>query len=166
MMKCFECEKTEDQIEMHNHHVVPRSKGGTKTVSLCCECHGLVHGKNRMSIKELTKQALADKKAKGFRTGTVPYGFAVQEDGKLIEEPNSQEVLSIVRSYRASKLPWRKICDVLNDDGIYNRQGRPWNHNNLRRCCGYGRSGKDEKAAYELFNTTPCSNPNERRKKK
>lgn len=37
---CFECEKPSE----HDHHVVPRVFGGTKTVPLCKECHGKAHG--------------------------------------------------------------------------------------------------------------------------
>ena len=137
MKQCFECEKTEDQIEIHDHHVVPKSKGGTKTIPLCCECHGLVHEKSRMNIKELTKQALADKRAKGFRTGTVPYGFFAQEDGKLIKNQKEQEVIDIVaalrtqRAYGPKRYTWEKIAAYLNEvEGIYNRAGRPWTKQN------------------------------------
>ena len=36
---CFECGKP----AAHWHHVVPRSRGGTKMVPLCHDCHDLVH---------------------------------------------------------------------------------------------------------------------------
>lgn len=36
---CFECGKPAE----HRHHVVPRSKGGKRTVPLCHDCHDLVH---------------------------------------------------------------------------------------------------------------------------
>ena len=37
---CFECDQPAD----HDHHVIPRSLGGTRTVPLCHGCHGKVHG--------------------------------------------------------------------------------------------------------------------------
>ena len=40
-MKCFECEATED---LQEHHVVPRFRGGTKTITLCYSCHLKAHG--------------------------------------------------------------------------------------------------------------------------
>lgn len=40
-MKCFECDSTDN---LQNHHVVPRSLGGKKTVKLCGICHGIIHG--------------------------------------------------------------------------------------------------------------------------
>ncbi len=39
---CFECGGTE---EIHQHHVIPKSLGGTKTIPLCNMCHGRAHGK-------------------------------------------------------------------------------------------------------------------------
>lgn len=50
---CWECGKNE---EVHYHHVVPRSLGGTRALPLCLECHGKVHGK-RMNSGELVKAA-------------------------------------------------------------------------------------------------------------
>tara|TARA_R110000803_G_scaffold94110_10_gene161632 strand:- start:1995 stop:2321 length:327 start_codon:yes stop_codon:yes gene_type:complete len=37
---CFECGSTEN---IEKHHVVPRSKGGKKTIPLCARCHDKVH---------------------------------------------------------------------------------------------------------------------------
>ena len=39
-VECFECGSTEN---IHQHHVVPQSKGGTKTIPLCNNCHSVVH---------------------------------------------------------------------------------------------------------------------------
>jgi len=40
MNGCFEC----GGLAEHEHHVVPESLGGTKTVPLCRSCHALAHG--------------------------------------------------------------------------------------------------------------------------
>ena len=58
MKKCFECGKEGD---VHEHHVVPRSKGGRMTIPLCEGCHGLVHDK-AMNIKYLSTMGLANKR--------------------------------------------------------------------------------------------------------
>jgi hypothetical protein len=65
--KCFEC----GEVATERHHVIPRSKGGTKTVALCSKCHGLVHGIKRLNISELTKAALDARREKvgEWRTG-------------------------------------------------------------------------------------------------
>ena len=56
---CFECGI---DGEIHNHHVVPKSKGGTKTVPLCIICHGKIHGRDFLNHKQLTRQGLAMQK--------------------------------------------------------------------------------------------------------
>lgn len=63
--KCFECNAIAD----HNHHVIPRSKGGTKMLPLCSSCHGKVHDSKMISTSELTKAALAKLKARGVKLG-------------------------------------------------------------------------------------------------
>lgn len=40
--QCFEC----GEPSRHEHHVVPRKLGGTKTVPLCRRCHAKAHGCN------------------------------------------------------------------------------------------------------------------------
>ena len=49
-IKCFECDSEEN---IHNHHVIPKILGGTKTIPLCALCHGKVHDKDilKMDLK-------------------------------------------------------------------------------------------------------------------
>ena len=144
MKQCFECEKTEDQIEMHDHHVVPRSKGGTKTIPLCCECHGLVHGKNMMNMGELTRRALADRKVRGMRAGKIPYGFKAGEGKFLAIEESEIKVLRKMDDLRSRGVSYAKMVSYLNDKGILNRHGRTWKRNNLYVCYqGWCEDGRD-----------------------
>lgn len=46
IMKCWECELETDEI--HHHHVIPRSRGGKKTVPLCLNCHGKAHHRKKI----------------------------------------------------------------------------------------------------------------------
>jgi len=80
MQKCFECDKTEN---LYNHHVVPRIKGGTKTIPLCEECHGKVHGKNFLNLSNLINEGLHKAKQEG-RIGGRPKISQEQID-KIIE---------------------------------------------------------------------------------
>ena len=66
--KCFECETTED---LQQHHVVPRSRGGTKTVTLCHSCHMKAHGRDSKGLNHsrLTKEGLARARARGVKLG-------------------------------------------------------------------------------------------------
>ncbi len=63
MKKCFECETAED---LQEHHVVPRSRGGTKTVTLCYECHRKAHGSDGKGVhfSNLMKEVWEKRKQK------------------------------------------------------------------------------------------------------
>jgi hypothetical protein len=54
-----------------------------------------------------TKAALAAKKARGERVGSVPFGYTLTEGGKLAPEPVEQVVAGKVRELRASGLSLR-----------------------------------------------------------
>ena len=69
MKECFECETTED---LHEHHVVPKSRGGTKTVTLCHQCHMKAHGKDGKGLNHsrLTREGLKRVQQQGVKLGT------------------------------------------------------------------------------------------------
>ena len=121
---CFECG---DVTETHDHHVVPASRGGKKTVPLCLRCHGAAHGRTgSMATSDLTREALAKKIARRERVGQVPYGFELAEDGKtLVENAGELRVVSIMKSLRESGKSWRAIARELTDRGIPTKHGRP-----------------------------------------
>jgi hypothetical protein len=64
--KCFECESPN---ELHEHHVVPRSLGGTKTITLCYICHGKVHDMKFVNHKNLILKGLKNAKRNGIKLG-------------------------------------------------------------------------------------------------
>jgi hypothetical protein len=70
--RCFECAGEAH----HQHHVVPRVHGGTKTVWLCSPCHGLAHSHN-MPLPKLIKEGIAKARLKNGgqwgRTRQLPY---------------------------------------------------------------------------------------------
>lgn len=65
--KCYECDSSEN---IHNHHVIPRIRGGKKTIPLCEKCHGKVHGLNFINHKKLVKEGLEKAKLRGIKLGT------------------------------------------------------------------------------------------------
>jgi hypothetical protein len=108
------------------HHVVPRSRGGTRTVPLCERCHGLVHDRT-MNTRALTKAALAVKKAKGQLVGAVPYGWQLAADGVQLERCEAEQaVIAEVLSMRARGLTLRAIGTELTRQGITPRNGGRW----------------------------------------
>lgn len=120
---CFNC----GDPASHDHHVVPRSLGGVATVPLCYACHGKAHGRERpfRSTKELTRAALAKKRAKGERTGTVPYGFVADTEGKLTPDAGEQSTIDIVIALRLGGATYKAIVDRLRADGVTSRCGKP-----------------------------------------
>lgn len=56
MSKCVNCGGKGE----HEHHIVPKVKGGIFTVLLCIECHGKVHDRD-MSSSYLTKLGMYKK---------------------------------------------------------------------------------------------------------
>jgi hypothetical protein len=63
---CFECGGTE---HIHQHHVIPKSLGGTKTIPLCETCHGRVHQKDLVKFNNLAKEGRKRYVANGGKLG-------------------------------------------------------------------------------------------------
>ena len=122
---------------LHNHHVVPQSRGGTRTVPLCEACHSHAHHKKKnMTISRLTAEALGRKQANGEYTGgDVPYGYRLASDGvRLEDDPVESRALDFIRQRRAHGMSIRALAAELNARGVLNR-GRRWNHGSLGRLC-------------------------------
>jgi transposase-like protein len=63
---CFECGGTD---RIHQHHVIPKSLGGTKTIPLCEVCHGRVHQKDLVKFNNLAKEGIRRYVANGGKLG-------------------------------------------------------------------------------------------------
>lgn len=122
---CFECGCAD---ELHDHHVVPRSLGGTRTVPLCIECHAKAHS-TVMRRGNLTSLAMQAKRERGEYTGgRVRYGYRVAEDGVTVEPvEREQEVIRIVGELHAAGLSLRSIAARLEARGFKSRTGRRFN---------------------------------------
>ncbi len=81
----------------------------------------------REAIGERTRDALRHKKANGQRCGTVPFGFQLAADGRMLEaNAIEQRALAIVRDLRAAGLTLEQIAEALNSQGHQTRRGTPW----------------------------------------
>lgn len=132
MTACFECDQPGD---IHMHHVVPRSAGGTKTVPLCERCHGLVHSLH-MSTSALTKAAMKHKASKGEFLGgrRAPYGFTIGGDGvALVEVETEQAVIADARALRAAGMSLRAVAGKLARRGSVSRAGRVFLPQQIKR---------------------------------
>lgn len=110
--ECFEC--GEPAIDMH--HVIPKSKGGTKMIPLCDKCHGLVHDKDFVTMKRLKKEGIKKAQANGVHCGRMKGTIESKEDFlnkyphiiKLLKEDNSvRDVYKILGNHH-----WCTIAKV------------------------------------------------------
>ncbi len=53
-IECSICKRTTPPEFKEKHHLVPRSKNGTETIDVCCNCGDQVH--NLFTNKELEKE--------------------------------------------------------------------------------------------------------------
>ncbi len=128
-MTCFECGATDN---LHNHHVVPRSLGGTKTIPLCPKCHGLVHSLD-YSTHHLTAKVQREKLARGeYIGGRPPFGFR-NVDGVLVPVPHEQDAARQARELRSEGRTLRAVAAELADRGILSRTGRKFDSTDIRR---------------------------------
>ena len=130
--ECFEC--GEPMGEMH--HVIPRSRGGTKTLPLCVECHCKVHGlKNRPEHRRLVLEGLEKAKARGVKLGS-PQNLTNKARLKSIEsvkkkaldnENNKLATIKIVE-LKEQGYSYEQITKVLNELDYKTSQGKTFNN--------------------------------------
>ena len=129
--ECFECGATED---LHEHHVVPKSLGGTKTITLCQRCHDKVHAVEKTSISNLTKLAIKKRKDEGKRYSRhPPYGYTVDDSNNLIENIEEIQLMEYILELKGYGLSQRGIAEQLNKEGKYNRIGKPFRQTQIHR---------------------------------
>ena len=127
---CFECGSTEN---LHMHHVVPRSRGGTKTIPLCERHHAAVHGHNGIGTSALTRAALAVKASRRELVGAPRIGERVAADGVRVErDPAEAEAVALIVALRRRGMTIRGIAAELNAHGVPARGGR-WHPTTVAR---------------------------------
>lgn len=87
----------------------------------------------RAVIQARTTAALAVKQRRGERTGSIPYGFELQDDGiHLIQNEVEQAGILEISRLRSTGLPLRKIAAQLTNIGIPCR-GKRWHSTTIVR---------------------------------
>lgn len=86
----------------------------------------------RELIGERTREALAYKKKKGERLGTTPLGYKILADGSLIENPEELEIVSRIKRLHYSGMPYRKIAQCLNVEGVPTKREKRWYGSTIR----------------------------------
>ena len=97
----------------------------------------------RLIIKARTRSALAAKKRRGERTGKVPYGFDLVDDGRrskkglpigMVDNVEEQASIEIMIGLESSGLSLRAIADELTLRGIPTKYGQPrWHHSTVKQ---------------------------------
>ena len=97
----------------------------------------------RLLIKARTRAALSAKRSRGQRTGNVPLGFALADDGQrsksgnlvgLVVDPERVETMVLVRQLRDEGRSLREIAGELDRRGIHPHQGAAhWHHSSVAK---------------------------------
>lgn len=103
--KCFECECP----ATINHHVVPQTKGGTKTVPLCNECHSLVHDAKLVCLPHL----ISSGKQVTRNIKTVQLVIDLYENGT-----------SKIKIAKIAKINRKTVYAILERCGLHENTGR------------------------------------------
>lgn len=109
MQPCWECGTVG---EVHHHHPVPKSRGGTRTIPLCLRCHGKAHGR-KMSTSQLTKDGLRALQARGVKLGRPCYGRTDDE----------RALVARAVDLREQGLTLHQVAATLDDEGYKARNG-------------------------------------------
>ncbi len=132
--ECFECGKqaTED------HHVIPQSLGGTKTVPLCGSCHDRVHGWGnirRDTHKELVKAGQQRAKERGVKIGFANEKYSGDIDrmrkksAEVISENAvefAKDVIIYVVHFKVLGYTLKDTALKLNELGIVTARNSKW----------------------------------------
>jgi hypothetical protein len=126
--ECFECgkEATED------HHVIPESLGGTKTIPLCGGCHSLVHGgyfRRRDDHAALTRLGLQRARERGVKLGNP----RLQETSRLGAETTKRLADEFAEGVKETLLDairetgtYKKAAKLLNEKKVPLPRGGKW----------------------------------------
>lgn len=87
----------------------------------------------RLIIRQRTRTALAVKKSRGERTGHIPFGFMLAEDGVHLEvNEEEQSIIKLIVELKESGMSVRKISEELNKRQKFNR-GSTWTKSSTHR---------------------------------
>ena len=132
--ECAACGATDN---LQYHHLIPRSMGGsddeTNLITLCGDCHAKAHGvRANWGHSELIRRGLQAKKARGERTGSVPYGYQLAADSKhIVPDATEQEILRVVHTSKGKGASLRTIAAELTARGFKSR-GQAWNPKTIK----------------------------------
>lgn len=105
--ECFECGSTKN---IHYHHIVPATLGGTKTIPLCVICHGKVHGRDFLKHKELQRIGIERAKLNGVFIGRLKGSTEPVE--KFLSKPKIKQSIKLINEGQLSLVEISKKVGV------------------------------------------------------
>lgn len=93
----------------------------------------VVAGFERNITQFRIKAALAAKKARGERAGSLPFGLMVGPDRKLTPNPQEKPQVEKMAELREKGYGIKQIAQELNAQGLLNRKDRKWTHDSMWR---------------------------------
>ncbi len=148
-MKCFECGTTED---IQQHHVVPKVRGGTKTIPLCYSCHRKAHHRDdpgSMHHRQLTIEGIKKAVARGVKLGTAnPEVFAqihhksVNANKRRGDATFFRLAPSITAAFDDGCKTGKDVAEYLNTRGVLTARGKYWTSQSIYR---YVKRTKEER---------------------
>lgn len=126
----------------HQHHVVPRSRGGKVVVPLCHFCHGKAHHQTQvgLGLEHKRRRCFAgeiDRTAAG-----IEYGYRPTADGGVERDEGGEwdTLVRVVDLYNAGH-GCRALARILDEEGVRNRKGKPWCKDNITQMLRAVRDG-------------------------
>lgn len=121
---CLECGGPAE----HQHHVVPRSRGGTATVPLCSGCHGGAHHQTQVGLG-LERKRLRCFAGEIDRTAAgIDYGYRPTASGGVEKDIGGEwEILERIKALHDDGFSPRAVVKKLGEDSIEARNGGPFN---------------------------------------
>lgn len=81
----------------------------------------------REQLAERTRDALQTKRARGERTGAIPYGYKLAEDGiHLVKDGMEQLMIDLAKDLKKEGKSLRQIAERLTLEGFVPKRGKQW----------------------------------------
>ncbi len=111
----------------------------------------------RNLIRERTRAAMAEKKARGQWLGQAPYGFRCAADGVHLEaDPREQRILDLIAGLRKDGMSLQQLTRWLNEQHIPAR-GKRWHKSTLVRIVKHARARRSETSPDNAASETVCT---------
>ncbi len=129
--RCFEC----DAPAECDHHIVPRSRGGTRTVPMCGACHGKAHHRKKsMATSTLTREGILRRRDAGVPIGRAatssPYGWRWVlwgEKSYLVIDEGERRRIEHLQKLRDTGLSLERVCVATSmAEHRWVNEGRRW----------------------------------------